>query len=139
MLMIRHSLFRIEPVTTGSLALRFSTLMISYVWLINGLFCKCLNFVPRHQLIVSRILGETHAPSLTITIGLGEIAIAAWAWSRIESRLCCILQIILVMTMNVLEFILVPDLLLFGRWNIVLAAAFCFFVWFTEKQYQSKG
>jgi len=30
---------------------------IALIWLINGLFCKLLNFVPRHEEIVKRILG----------------------------------------------------------------------------------
>jgi hypothetical protein len=34
---------------------------IAIVWLINGLFCKVLHFVPRHELIVGRIPGDGHA------------------------------------------------------------------------------
>ena len=33
--------------------------LIAAVWLANGLFCKVLNLVPRHQQIVARILGKT--------------------------------------------------------------------------------
>ena len=49
------------------------TILISLVWLINGLFCKVMNLVPRHQLIVARILGEEYAGILTKTIGVLEI------------------------------------------------------------------
>ena len=40
--------------------------LISLVWLVNGLYCKVLNFVPRHQLIVARILGEDFARILRL-------------------------------------------------------------------------
>ena len=46
---------------------------IAAVWLINGLFCKVLNLVPRHEAIVSRILHTNNARLLTILIGLAEI------------------------------------------------------------------
>jgi hypothetical protein len=49
------------------------TISISLVWLINGLYCKVLNFVPRHEMIVSRILGEEYSFIFTKTIGFSEI------------------------------------------------------------------
>ena len=100
------------------------TVAITLVWLINGLFCKVLNYVPRHRMIVARILGETHAATFTTVIGLSEILMAVWIVSGIKSRWCAILQISVVAIMNILEFILVPDLLLFGRLNAVFATAF---------------
>jgi uncharacterized membrane protein YphA (DoxX/SURF4 family) len=97
------------------------TIAIAVVWLINGLFCKLLNLVPRHQLIVSRILGEEYSRVATIFIGISETLMFLWIISGIRSRLCAITQIIVVATMNIIEFILAPDLLLFGRVNILLA------------------
>jgi hypothetical protein len=35
---------------------------IASVWIANGLFCKLLNLVPRHQRIVARILGRIGRP-----------------------------------------------------------------------------
>ena len=49
------------------------TYLIAAVWFINGLFCKLLNFVPRHQQIVAQILGEEYAVILTKLIGVAEI------------------------------------------------------------------
>lgn len=103
---------------------RILTALISFAWLINGLFCKVLNLIPRHRQIVSEILGHDYASLLTITIGVFEIFMAVWVLSRFRHRLCTAMQILLVATMNILEFIIVPDLLLFGRLNIVVAAAF---------------
>lgn len=99
-------------------------ILISLVWLINGLFCKVLNLVPRHQLIVARILGEEHALLLTKTIGLLEILMFIWILTGFKSRLCTIFQIIVVLSMNIIEFVLAPDLLLFGKLNLFVAFTF---------------
>lgn len=108
------------------------TLLIAAVWFINGFFCKVLDLVPRHREIVARILGDTYASPLTICIGCLEILMAIWVVTRIKSKLCAITQIIVVMTMNVLEILLTPDLLLFGRLNIVVAIAFVVVVYYNE-------
>ena len=42
---------------------------IATVWIANGLFCKVLNLVPRHQEIVARMLGDDQARSWTLLIG----------------------------------------------------------------------
>ena len=62
------------------------TIAISLVWLINGLFCKVLNLVPRHQLIVARILGEDYSGLITKAIGLSEILMFLWVLSKLKSR-----------------------------------------------------
>jgi uncharacterized membrane protein YphA (DoxX/SURF4 family) len=99
-------------------------ILISLVWLINGLLCKVLNLVPRHQLIVARTLGEEHATLLTKAIGSLEILMCVWILSGIKSRLCTLLQIAIVLTMNIIEFTVAPDLLLFGKLNLLVASAF---------------
>ena len=102
----------------------FLAIAISLVWLINGLFCKVLNLVPRHQLIVARILGEDYSGLITKAIGLSEILMFLWVLSKLKSRWCSVAQIIVVATMNTIEFILAPDLLLFGRLNSVFSLLF---------------
>lgn len=97
------------------------TYLIALVWLLNGLYCKLLNFVPRHQLIVARILGPEHASLFTRLIGLSEILMAIWIISRIQHRLNAITQMIIIAVMNTIEFFYARDLLLFGKWNAVLA------------------
>lgn len=105
---------------------------IAIVWIVNGLFCKVLLLVPRHQQIVARILGVEHAGLLTRTIGILEIGMAVWVLSGIKSRWCAITQILLVAVMNIIEFIVVPDLLLFGRINILVAAIFIYVIYRNE-------
>jgi len=105
---------------------------IAAIWIINGLFCKVLNLVPRHQEIVARILGSDHARLLTIAIGLSEIAMAVWILSGIRRRLNAIAQIMIIAAMNTLEFILVPDLLLWGRFNALFAFLFILLIFYNE-------
>lgn len=103
---------------------RTFALIFTLVWLINGLACKVLDLVPRHRAIVGRILGETHALALTRAIGLSEIIMAVWIYTQWKWRWTATAQIIVVLTMNVIEFILAPDLLLFGHWNALIALTY---------------
>jgi hypothetical protein len=109
-----------------------TTILITLVWLINGLFCKVLNLVPRHQEIVGRILGEEYSWLFTKAIGVAEIFMVVWILSRIKSRVCAMFQMVIVGSMNVIEFFLVPDLLLFGRMNIVFASLFIALIYVNE-------
>lgn len=106
------------------------TYFIATVWLINGLFCKVLNLVPRHEEIVGRVLGNHHSQILTILIGVSEIIMAIWILIGFKSKFNAIAQIIIVATMNILEFTLVPDLLLWGKFNILFAFLFITIVFF---------
>lgn len=105
---------------------------IAIVWLINGLFCKVLNFVPRHQAIVGHILGEEYAFILTKLIGISEILMAFWIVSKIQARLNAITQIVIIATMNVLEFFLAKDLLLWGKANAFFAFCFICLIYWNE-------
>ena len=114
------------------------TYCIATVWIANGLFCKVLNLVPRHQQIVAKILGIEHSRLLTIAIGCSEIFMAIWILSKIKTRLNAIAQISIVAIMNTLEFILAPDLLLWGRLNALFAFLFILVVYFNEFYWNKK-
>jgi hypothetical protein len=114
------------------------TVAICLAWFVNGLYCKVLNFVPRHQLIVSRIVGDDYAWLLTKAIGFSEMIMVVWIVSKIKSRVCAIFQMLIVGTMNLMEFILVPDLLLFGKMNIVFASLFILAIYINEFVLQSQ-
>lgn len=111
---------------------------IAAVWIVNGLFCKVLNLVPRHQEIVARIIGNGHAGVLTRAIGFSEIAMAAWILSSIKTKLNALTQVVVIATMNSLEFIMAPDLLLWGRFNAVFAALFCALILVNEFYFRNK-
>ena len=105
---------------------------IALVWIINGLFCKMLNFVPRHRQIISEILGDDYAQIFTRLIGFSEVVMAVWILSKFKHRLNATIQIAIVGLMNILEFILVPELLLWGKLNSLFAFIFILVVYLNE-------
>lgn len=108
------------------------TYFIASVWFINGLFCKVLNLVPRHQKIVGRITGYDHANALTLLIGISEIAMAVWILSARYSRLNAVVQILIIAFMNAMELALAPDLLLWGKANAFFALLFILLIFYNE-------
>ena len=106
------------------------TYFIALVWLINGLFCKILNFVPRHQEIVAKILGSEYSYTFTLMIGFSEIAMAIWVLTRFLPKFNAVFQIVLIVIMNVLEFILAPELLLWGKLNLIFALFFALIIYY---------
>jgi Ca2+/Na+ antiporter len=112
--------------------------LIATVWLINGLFCKVLNFVPRHQEIVAQILGNNNARLFTFLIGLSEIIMTIWIISQKWTRINAIIQIMVITTMNMLEFLLVPNLLLWGKANTIFAFLFILIIYYKEFRLKKK-
>jgi uncharacterized membrane protein YphA (DoxX/SURF4 family) len=111
------------------------TYSLAFVWIINGLFCKIMNLVPRHKQIVSRILGREYADELTIAIGFLEVLMAVWIISGYKRRLCATAQIVAVVIMNSIEFILASDLLLWGKLNALFAFFFILVIALHELYY----
>lgn len=117
---------------TYSILYRFILYLAAAVWLINGLFCKVLNQVPRHQEIVEVVLSIQDGRILTILIGVSEIAMAIWIVSRLFSRLNVLVQIGIVLTMNVIEQLLAGEYLMWGKFNFIFALVFCVLLAFNE-------
>jgi hypothetical protein len=82
-------------------------------------------------------LGEEYSLVLTKFIGSLEVLMFIWILSLIKKRLCLTIQISLIATMNIIEYILAPDLLLFGRFNIILAGFFIGIIIFNELHFYS--
>lgn len=108
------------------------TYLIASIWFINGLYCKVLQQVPRHEQIVATILSTTYASALTRIIGLLEIGMAFWILTHYRNKLNTTLQIIVIFVMNLLEFIIVPDLLLWGVYNSVFALLFMAIIYYSD-------
>lgn len=108
------------------------TFLIASIWLINGLFCKVFNLVPRHQQIVGEIVSNDYSRELTLMIGVSEVIMVIWIISNYRSKLNAIIQIAIVSIMNIIEFMIASDLLLWGKLNIVFAALFVFIVYVNE-------
>jgi len=116
------------------------TYSIATVWITNGFFCKVLDLVPRHKEIVGRILhlDRPSANVFTIAIGFTEIVMAVWILSGFKTKWNAIAQIVVVAIMNTLEFVLVPDLLLWGKLNSLFAFIFILVVYFNEFYFNKK-
>ncbi|MEN9547454.1 MAG: hypothetical protein RIR12_45 [Bacteroidota bacterium] len=106
--------------------------LIAGVWLVNGLWCKVLNYVPRHQAIVSAIVGSHYAHWVTNIIGWAEMLMAIWIISEYKSKLNTATQIAAIAMMNIIECIVTPHLLLWGRWNAFFALLFILVIYFQE-------
>lgn len=102
---------------------------LAAVWIVMGLYCKLLGMVPRHEAIVGEILGVDTAAWLTPVIGLGEIGLGIWIATGLYRRFSAALQILLVITMNILEFTLAVEHLLWGPLNFIFALLFCALVY----------
>ena len=63
---------------------------------------------------------------------------AVWILAAYKTKLNAIAQIVVVATMNILEFILVPDLLLWGKLNSLFAFIFILVVYFNEFNFNKK-
>ena len=101
------------------------TYFIALVWFLNGAIAKVTGFVPRHQQIVERILGSVYKRPITIAIGIAEIGMCIWVLSGILPQLNALTQIAIILLMNIIEQYVCPDLLLWRRWNLLFAVAFC--------------
>lgn len=108
------------------------TFIIAFVWLVNGFFCKVLNLVPRHEQIVARILGRQYSKQFTIVIGIAEIVIAVFVLIKFKTKINAVVQMFIIATMNIIEFFVAPDLLLWGRANIIFAFMLIWLIYYNE-------
>ena len=77
-------------------------------------------------------MGQENSQPITLMIGLSEIAMSVWIWSGIKPKANAIVQIGVVATMNIIELMVAPDLLLWGRLNILFASLFMLLIYFNE-------
>ncbi len=108
------------------------TIFIASIWLANGLIAKVMNVIPRHEDIVSKVLGLQDGRPLTVLIGLSEIIMFLWIMSKYEPRINATVQIAVILLMNIIELLTAPDLLLWGRINFIFALAFVGIIWYNE-------
>ena len=108
---------------------KISGLCIAAVWIFHGLYSKILDGVPRHRMIVARILGEDIAKPTTIFIGALEVMLGLWVILEKRKRLCAATQTAALVTMNTLETLFARDLLINAPGMVMLNAVFIFVIW----------
>jgi hypothetical protein len=106
-----------------------SQIVIGSVWVFHGLYSKILSGIPRHQLIVARILGERIARPATKTIGCLEVLLGLWAFTGLARVECAAVQTLAILGMNTLEIILAGDLLISAIGMVILNFGFLAVVW----------
>ena len=121
------------PMTPASsrkfhLALR---ILIGSVWVFHGLYSKLLDGIPRHRLIVARVLGDDLAAAATVVVGVLEILLGIWAVSHRLPRACAAVQTAAIVAMNSLEIARAPDLLISAPGMVLLNAAFLALGWYS--------
>ena len=108
---------------------KISGLCIAAVWIFHGLYSKILDGVPRHKMIVARILGEDIAKPATMLIGALEVTLGLWVILENRKRLCAVTQTAALVTMNSLEIFFARDLLITAPGMVMLNAIFIFVIW----------
>lgn len=97
----------------------------------HGLYSKLLDGIPRHRLIVARVLGDDLAVVATRAVGAGEILLGMWAFSHRWPRSCAVVQTLAIVTMNVLEIARAPDLLISAPGMVALNLGFLALGWYS--------
>lgn len=105
-------------------------ILIGSVWLFHGLYSKICEGIPRHRLIVGRILGDGIADKATLFIGVMEITLGLWAFSGLQRRSCALVQTLAIIAMNTLEILFAKDLLISAPGMVVLNLAFFSLIWY---------
>jgi len=104
-------------------------IVIGSVWVFHGLYSKILNGIPRHRLIVGKILGTTIAPIATRGIGVLEVMLGLWVFTGWQPVGCAVVQTAAILAMNSLEIILARELLISAVGMVILNLGFLALIW----------
>ena len=118
------------PVAASRLRLALR-ILVGSVWVFHGLYSKLLDGIPRHRLIVARVLGDEIAAVATVGVGVLEILLGIWAFTHRLPRACAAVQTAAIVVMNSLEIARAPDLLISAPGMLLLNAAFLAIGWYS--------
>jgi len=104
-------------------------IVIGSVWVFHGVYSKILNGIPRHRLIVGKILGQEIAPIATRIIGALEFLLGVWAFTGWQPVWCAAIQTAAIAAMNSLEILLARELLISAIGMPILNLGFLALVW----------
>ena len=105
-------------------------IVIGFVWVFHGLYSKILNGIPRHRLIVGKILGAAKAGFATKSIGLLEVLLGLWAFTGWQPIGCAVVQTAAIVAMNTLEICLAAELLISAIGMVLLNLGFLALIWY---------
>jgi hypothetical protein len=104
-------------------------IVIVSVWVFHGLYSKILNGIPRHRLIVGKILGQRHSIIATRIIGVLEVFLGIWAFTAWHPVACAAIQTCAIVAMNTLEICLAGEFLISALGMVILNVGFLSLVW----------
>src|SRR5688572_19122912 len=107
----------------------FAQILIGAVWIFHGLYSKLLNGIPRHRLIVGKVLGSANAGIATRTIGVLEVLLGVWVLTGWQPVACAVVQTTALVAMNTLEIVMAAELLISAIGMVILNAGFLSVVW----------
>ncbi len=113
----------------SSLLPKLVAIFIGGVWIFHGLYSKILDGIPRHKLIVGRILGESFADVATVMIGVMEILLGCWVILGKHRKINASIQTLGLVSMNTLEIIIAKDLLISAAGMVALNLCFIALIW----------
>lgn len=102
---------------------------VGSVWVFHGLFSKIFDGIPRHRLIVEKILGAANAGIATKTIGVLESLLGLWVFTGWQPVGCAAVQTAAIVAMNSLEIVLARELLISAMGMVILNLGFLSLVW----------
>jgi len=105
-------------------------ILIGSVWVFHGLYSKILNGIPRHRMIVAKILGSANARSATLAIGFLELLLGVWVFTGWYSAPCAVIQTAAIISMNMLEIALAAELLISAIGMVALNMGFLALIWY---------
>jgi len=105
-------------------------ILIGSVWVFHGLYSKIFNGIPRHRLIVGKILGSANAGIATKAIGLLELLLGIWAFTGCQPVGCALVQTAAIVAMNTLEICLAAELLISAIGMVLLNLGFLALIWY---------
>jgi hypothetical protein len=104
-------------------------IVIGSVWVFHGFYSKLLNGIPRHRMIVGKILGDQVAGPAARTIGCLEVLVGVWAYSGFVRVDCAVVQTLAIVSMNTLEIAFARSLLISPLGMVILNLVFLAAIW----------
>ena len=104
-------------------------ILIGSVWIFHGVYSKILNGIPRHRMIVAKILGAANARPATLAIGFLELLLGVWVFTGWQSVPCAVVQTAAIISMNTLEIIMAGELLISAGGMVILNLGFLALIW----------
>jgi hypothetical protein len=118
-----YSLFRSETFHI------VAQIVIGSVWVFHGVYSKIFNGIPRHRMIVGKIVGTANAGIATKAIGVLELLLGVWAFTGWQPVGCAVVQTAAIIAMNSLEIFLARNLLISAVGMLILNLGFLSLVW----------